>query len=152
MSRMHKVEAELSYYRGMLFTVTSANNIRNPNSFLTSYPRSDYRPAAGGNRFAAGEGEMGGYDTVSCYGTHYKSAIASLATPVLADEYHRAGSYESSSTNTYSPAMESPLESFSTLGEPSMAPQGQTLDSSSRASYLQFNTEELIAVAEDGLY
>jgi hypothetical protein len=116
----------------------------------------DYRPAAGGNRFAAAaaaaEGEMGGYSAVSYYTTHYKPAIASLATPVLADEYQRAGSYDSSSTGTYSPAVESPLQSFSTPSELSMSPEGQTLDSSSRASYLQFNIEEPVAVTKDGLY
>jgi hypothetical protein len=111
------MEAELSYYCGMLFTATSANNTRNPNS-VTSYPSSDYRPAAGGNRFpAAGEGEMGGYNTVSDYAAHYKPVIASLATPLLADKYQRAGSYDSSSTGTYSPAVESPLQSFLTPSE-----------------------------------
>jgi hypothetical protein len=151
-SRMHRMEAELNYCRGMLCAATSTSNTRNPNFFVTSYPSSDYRPAADGNRFAAGEGEMGGYNTMSFNAAHDKSVIPSLATPLLADEYQRAGSYDSSSTGTYSPAIESPLESFSTPSEPRISPQGQTLDSSSRASYLQFNIEEPVAVTEDGLY
>jgi hypothetical protein len=144
------MEADLSYYRGMLFAATSANSTRNPNSFVTSYPSSGYRPAAGVNRFAAaaGEGEMRGYNAVSYCAPHYKPVIASLETPVLADEYQRAGSYDSSSTGTYSSAVESPLQSFSTPSEPRMSAQGETLDSSSLASYLQPNTEEPVVVTE----
>jgi hypothetical protein len=112
-SRIHRMEADLSYYRGMLFAATSANNTQNPNSFVTSYPGSDYRPAAGGYMFAAapaGGGEMEDYNAVSSYAAHYKPAIASLAAPVLAVEYQRAGSYDSSSTGTYSPTVESLLQ------------------------------------------
>jgi hypothetical protein len=158
-SRMHRMEAELGaelgYYRGLLFAATSA---RNPNSFVTSYPDSDYRPAAGGgNRVAApgdggGEVQMGGYNSVSSYATHYKPVIASLVAPVLADEYQQAGSYDSSSTSSYSPAVESSLRSFSTPSEPRTLPQDQTLDNSSPASYLQFNTEEPVAVTKEHLY
>jgi hypothetical protein len=149
------MEAELSY---MLCAATSTNNTRNPNSFVTSYPSCDYRPAAGGNRFAtaaaaaaAGEGEIRGYNAVSDYAAHYNLVIASLATPVLADGYQRAGSYDSSSTGTFSLAVESSLQSFSTLSKPRMSPQGQT-HSSSQASCLQFNIKELVAINENGLY
>jgi hypothetical protein len=149
---MGRMEAELNYYRAMLCAATSTNNTRNPNFFVISYPSSDHRPAADGNSLAAGKGEMGGYNTMSFYAAHDKCAIPFLATPLLADRYQRAGSYHSSSTDTYLPAIESPLESFSTRSEPRISPQGQTPDTSSRASYLQFNIEEPVAVTEDGLY
>jgi hypothetical protein len=126
-SRMHRMEAELRYYRGIVCGATSANNTGNPSSFITSYPSSDYRPAAGDDWLAAAAargGEVGGYNAVSYYAAHYKPVIASLATTVLADEYERARSYDNSSTGTYSPAVESPLQSFSTASEPRMSPQG----------------------------
>jgi hypothetical protein len=152
-SRMHSMEAELSYSRGMLFAAISAHNTRGPNSSVTSYPSSDYRPDACGDRFAAaGNGQVGVYNAISHYAAPYKPVIASLETAVLADEYQRAGSYESSSTDTYLPAVESPPQSFSTPSELGMSPQGRTLDGSLRASCLQFNTEEPVTVTEDCLH
>jgi hypothetical protein len=147
--QMYRMEGELGYYRDLLSAATSA---RNPNSFITSYTGSDYRrAAAGGDRPAAPgeEGQMGGYNTVSSYTSHYKPAIVTLAAPALADDYQQAGSYDSSSTGTYFQAAESSLRSFSTPSGPRKLQRDWNLDSSSPASYLQFNTAEPVKVAEE---
>jgi hypothetical protein len=104
-SRMHRMEAELSYYRGLLFTVTPANSTWNSNSFITSYPVCDYRPAASSaNRFVtAVNGRQ-----VQAYGG---------MSPALVYKYQRAGSNDSSSTGTYPPVVELSLQSFSMPSE-----------------------------------
>jgi hypothetical protein len=124
-SRMTRMEGELQYYRGLLY---GAANQRN--GFLTSYPNGDPGPGA---RLFGASGDVASDGTVPAYA--YEPSITSLMAPALSSDYQRAGSYDSCSSGSYSPAGESSLE----YSRP--APPHRNVDSSTWA-YLQFNTEE----------
>lgn len=135
-SRMSKMEGELLYYRGLLY---GAANQRS-NGFVTSYPGADR------SQFAAQAqgGDVASYGTVPAYS--YAPSIPSLMAPALAaSDYQRADSYDSSSSGSYSPAGEPPLE-YSRSGDARTS--GDRVDSS-MWSYLQFNTSEPV---DDSLY
>lgn len=129
-SRMNKMEGELLYYRGLLYGATNQRN-----GFVTSYPN-DYRP--NGSQFGTAA-DMSGYGTVPAYS--YPPTIPSLVAPAVANEYQRAGSYDSSSTGSYSPAQDSQLEYSRSVGDPRSSPPDRNVDSAMWA-YLQFNTSE----------
>ena len=131
-SRMNKMEGELLYYRGLLYGTTSQRN-----DFVTSYPN-EYRPS--GNQFATAA-DMPAYS--------YPPSIPSLVAPAIANEYQRAGSHDSSSTGSYSPVQDSPVEYSTSVGDPRQSPPDRPLDSSMWA-YLQFNTSD--PAGEDILY
>jgi hypothetical protein len=130
-SRMNKMEGELLYYRGLL---SGAANQRN--SLITSYPGAEYRSSS--SQYAT-SGDVAVYGTVPTYS--YAPAIPSLVAPALASEYQRAGSYDSSSTGSYSPAGEGPLEYSRPAGDARSSPPQRNVDSAMWA-YLQFNTSE----------
>jgi hypothetical protein len=138
-SRMNKMEGELLYYRGLL---SGAANQRN--SFITSYPGGEYRSSS--SQYAT-SGDVAAYGTVPSYS--YAPAIPSLVAPTLASEYQRAGSYDSSSTGSDSPAGEAPLEYSRPAGDPRSSPPQRNVDSAMWA-YLQFNTAE--PAGDDGSY
>lgn len=137
------MEAELSYYRGLLFasSVNAAATISNKttSTYVTSYPTGgEYRSISGGSATAGGEYHMGGYDSLQYAYTPAK------AMAVISNEFQRAGSYDSSSTGTggtYSPALDKPLDSFSC--DPRTSPLQRNPDGTSAAwpTYMQFNTE-----------
>lgn len=141
-SRMSKMEGELLYYRGLLSGATSTQR----NGFVTSYPSSESAALGPYTR-----GEMQAY-TATAGGAVYSYAgappasIPSLMAPALAGDYQRADSYDSSSSSSYSPAGESPLEySRPPIGGDARSAPGD----SSMWAYLQFNTAEPL---EDGAY
>jgi hypothetical protein len=138
-SRMNKMEGELLYYRGLLSGATSSQR----NNFITSYPSSE---GAGLGQYT--QGEMQAYTNSARSAYSYASAtsasIPSLMAPALASDYQRADSYDSSSSSSYSPAGEPPLE----YSRPPMGGDARSGDSSMWA-YLQFNTAEPL---DDGAY
>lgn len=133
-SRMYIIEAELSYYRGLLF-VSSPNASKG--SYITSYPGSDYRPSS--NQFSAHGSDRGSHDTAPYV---HAPAMASTVPLVLGDEYQRAGSYNSSSTGTYPLALDTPVDSFWSPNYLTASLPQRDPDGSAWSTYLVFNTEE----------
>jgi hypothetical protein len=113
-SHMNKMEGELLYYRGLLSGAADQRN-----SFITSYPGGEYKSGS----------------------SQYAPAIPSLVAPTLASVYQRAGSYDCSSTGSYSPAGDAPLEYSRPAGDPRSSPPESNVDSS-KVAYLVFNTAE----------
>jgi hypothetical protein len=123
---MNKMEGELLYYRGLHLGAAYQRNS------VTSYSSGEYRPGETG-------GDIVAYSTVPAYS--YVPSMPSLVTPALAIEYQRAGSYDSSSTGSFSPAGDTPLEKSRLIADQRSLRSERSADSPMWA-YLQFSTYE----------